>query len=64
MRIVADEERCTGHGRCYELVPEIFTSDDHGHVELLVEGEIPAELEAKARQAVATCPESALSISE
>jgi len=35
-----------------------------GHVELLVEGEIPAELEAKARQAVATCPESALSISE
>ena len=64
MRIIVDEERCTGHGRCYELAPEVFTSDDEGHVELLVEGELPGELEATAHQAVANCPESALSTSE
>jgi ferredoxin len=63
MRLVAEIERCTGHGRCYELAPEILDSDDEGHVVALI-GEVPTELEAKARQAVANCPESALSISE
>jgi ferredoxin len=64
MRVVADRQRCTGHGRCYELAPEIFSSDDEGHVELLFAGELPAELEAGGRLAVANCPESALSLSE
>jgi ferredoxin len=63
MRIVGDTVRCTGHGRCYDLAPEIFDADDEGHVSHVIEGEVPAELDVKARQTVANCPEWALSIS-
>jgi ferredoxin len=61
MRIKIDEERCTGHGRCYALVPEVFEPDDEGHSMLLFE-DVPPELEAKARIGVDNCPEQAISI--
>jgi ferredoxin len=36
MRIEVDLERCTGHGRCYDLQPEIFEPfDDDGRAQLL-----------------------------
>jgi ferredoxin len=59
VRIELDAERCTGHGRCYSLAPELFDADDMGHSVLLVE-EVPRELEAQARLAVETCPEGSL----
>ena len=31
LRISVDEQRCQGHGRCYELVPELFEPDNDGH---------------------------------
>src|SRR6187401_456533 len=31
MRVLIDEDRCTGHGRCYSLVPDLFDADDQGH---------------------------------
>ena len=31
MRIKIDNDRCTGHGRCYALAPEVFEPDDEGH---------------------------------
>ena len=52
---------CTGHGRCYELAPEIFGEDERGHCRILRES-VPEELVAKARTAVANCPEKALFI--
>jgi ferredoxin len=63
MRIKIDEERCTGHGRCYALAPEVFEPDDEGHSMLLSEV-VPPELEAKARIGVDNCPEQAISIVE
>ena len=62
MRIVLDAERCTGHGRCYALAPDVFDADDEGHCVVRIEGEVPGELADKARTAVANCPELALSI--
>jgi ferredoxin len=64
MRIVLDAERCTGHGRCYALAPEVFDADDDGHSIVRIEGEIPAELADRARTAVANCPELALSVED
>lgn len=64
MRIVVDHDRCQGHGRCYDLAPEVFAADDEGYVELRIEGELPAELEQQARSAVLNCPESALTIAD
>ncbi len=63
MRIQIDNERCTGHGRCYALAPEVFEPDDEGHSIVLRE-EVPPELEAKARLGVDNCPEQAISIVE
>lgn len=62
MKIVIDRERCTGHGRCYSLAPDVFTSDDDGYGELAFSGEVPAELEDQARRGMLNCPEHAIEI--
>jgi ferredoxin len=56
-----DADRCTGHGRCYTLVPSLFDSDEQGHSAALVDVLTDEQLEA-ARSAVANCPEQAISI--
>lgn len=61
MRIRLDQERCTGHGRCYSLAPTLFDSDDRGH-SVVTRSDVPAELVDEARAAVENCPESALSL--
>jgi ferredoxin len=63
VRIVLDSDLCTGHGRCYSLAPELFTSDDRGH-SVLLSPEVPAGLEDKAKTAVDNCPESCISIED
>ena len=63
MRIQVDGERCTGHGRCYTLVPELFDADDEGHSKVLVD-EVPVGLEDRARTAAQNCPEQAISLVE
>lgn len=62
MRIVLDSAKCQGHGRCYALSPELFDSDDEGNAVLLVSGDVPSELEAKAVLAVENCPEYAITV--
>jgi ferredoxin len=61
MKIRFDKDRCTGHGRCYALAPELFDADEMGHCLVLAE-EVPGDLEEKAVLAVNTCPEGALSL--
>lgn len=62
MKVVVDHGSCQGHGRCYDLAPEVFAADDEGYVVLVAEGDLPAELEAQAQTAVRNCPERALSL--
>jgi ferredoxin len=62
MRVIIDPDKCQGHNRCYALAPELFDVDDYGQALVLNDGEVPPELEAKARLAVANCPEYAISI--
>lgn len=62
MRIKVDEEACEGHNRCWALAPELFEIDDYGNAQALNEGEVPAELEEKAKLAVDNCPEFAIKI--
>jgi ferredoxin len=63
MRIVIDAERCTGHGRCYSLAPDVFEPDDVGH-SLLLSEEIAPGLEAHARLGAENCPEHAITVVE
>jgi ferredoxin len=64
MRVNLDTEKCQGHNRCYALAPELFDVDDFGTAVLLIDGDIPAELQEKARLAVANCPEYAITLVE
>jgi ferredoxin len=42
----------------------LFDVDDYGQAMLLVEGDVPAELQDKARLAASNCPEYAITITE
>ena len=61
MKITVDADRCTGHGRCYTLAPDLLDCDDEGFVTLrgrsidVADGPLTA-----ARDAVAGCPEQAV----
>ncbi len=63
MRITLDRERCTGHGRCYIVAPDVFSADDDGYGVLRTEI-VPEGSEAAARRGAANCPEDAISIDE
>jgi ferredoxin len=64
MRVTVDAERCQGHNRCYALAPELSDVDDYGNATVIGDGSVAPELEAKARLALANCPEYAIAIEE
>jgi ferredoxin len=59
MKVAVDPDRCQGHARCWEICPEVFSLDDEGHAVVTVDV-VPSDLEAKATEAVANCPERAI----
>ncbi len=63
MKVHVDPEKCVGHGRCYELAPEVFAEDEQGHCRLLME-EVPPDLEKAARTGEENCPEEAITVEE
>jgi len=60
LRVRIDSERCQGHNRCCALAPELFEADELGNAHAIGDGRVPPVLEAKARLAVANCPEHAV----
>ena len=64
MKVFVDAEKCQGHNRCFAIAPELFDVDDLGNAFVIGDGMVPTELEAKARLAMANCPERAITISE
>jgi ferredoxin len=61
MKLRIDYERCSGHGRCYSVAPELFYDDELGYGQVR-EQEIDESQRADAERAVATCPEQAISL--
>ncbi len=61
MRVRVDSAACVGHGRCYEIAPEIFEDDERGHCVITREKVPPAHQDA-ARRAEANCPEQAIQL--
>ena len=64
MKISIQAERCQGHGRCYDLAPELFGADDEGYGTVLGSGVVPPGEQAQARLAALNCPESAIEVTE
>jgi len=62
MRLVIDDERCEGHGRCYSIAKQLFEPDELGNGVVIGDGVVPAGLEHEARLAVENCPEMAISL--
>jgi ferredoxin len=65
MKVLIDDGRCQGHGRCWSLEKQLFEpKDDLGH-SAVIGGEDQsddAELLAAARRAADACPERAITV--
>ena len=64
MRVQIDPGRCQGHGRCYDLAPDLFGADEDGYGTVLGDGRVPTGAEDHARLAEANCPEDAIAVEE
>lgn len=63
IKIEVDRERCTGHGRCWTLAPEVFEADDDGYC-ATGEAEVGDDRSAAALRGVKSCPEHAITAVE
>jgi ferredoxin len=64
VKVQIDSERCQGHGRCYDLAPDLFGDDDEGYGQVLGSGVVPPGKEHDARRAALNCPEHAIDVLE
>jgi ferredoxin len=64
VKVQIDSDRCQGHGRCYDLAPDLFGADDEGYGQVLGDGFVSPDREQEARRAAANCPESAVTVLE
>jgi ferredoxin len=62
VKVVIDTELCCGHGRCYQVAPELFTDDERGYGVATGDGTVATDQLEVARRAVAACPEGAISL--
>lgn len=51
MKVPIDAGLCQGHGRCYDLAPDLFGEDEEGYGKVLGDGVVPAEIQDDARRA-------------
>lgn len=54
-RLAIDPTLCDGHGLCAELLPELIELDEWGYP-VVVDADVPPQLLAHAKRAVAACP--------
>lgn len=64
MRLHVDREKCQGHNRCFTIAPDLFELDELGFSSEKGDGVVPPERLREARQAVANCPEFAVTLDE
>jgi ferredoxin len=63
VKILIDEQQCTGHGRCYRLAPDLLTYDDEGYAAVRGQAiDVPADQVEFAEEAEGTCPEGAITL--
>jgi ferredoxin len=64
MRVRIEQERCTGHGRCYSVAPGLLEADDEGYGQVIGDGQVAADEEQAARLARDSCPEQAVQLTD
>jgi ferredoxin len=61
MKASVNADLCQGHARCWDICPEVFDLDDEGH-SVVIQPDVPADVEDKAREAARNCPERAITL--
>jgi ferredoxin len=61
MKVHIDEEICAGFRVCLGILPELFDMHDDGYA-IVMQCEVPQELEDLVLRAVSQCPSSAISV--
>jgi ferredoxin len=64
VKVSVDKDLCVGHGRCYDVAPELFEDDDDGCAIVRGDGSVPRDRAEAARLAVRLCPERAVTLAE
>jgi ferredoxin len=59
MKITVDTDACEGHGRCAFVAPAVFQLDEN--LDLTYDPAPGEELRAAVEEAIAACPEQAIS---
>jgi ferredoxin len=63
LKVSIEFEKCQGHGRCFDVAPDLF-DDDGGYGSVKGDGDVnPDQVEA-ARSAVRQCPERAVALTD
>jgi ferredoxin len=63
VKLTVDGASCMGHGRCYQVAPDLLTFDDEGYVTIRDETiDVSADLLEAAEDAAGTCPEQAITL--
>ena len=65
MKVLIDDGRCQGHGRCWSIEPQLFEpKDDAGHAAVVGGEDQPddPELIIRAKRAAEACPERAITV--
>ncbi len=63
MKSFVDQDTCISCGLCVSAYDELYTFNDDGKAECIVDA-IPPECEEDARQAELNCPVNAIKVSE
>ena len=63
-RVRVESSLCQGHNRCCSLAPELFETDELGNAQARADGAVAPDFLAKARLAVANCPERAVRLTQ
>jgi ferredoxin len=61
MRIHVDNDKCTGHARCFSEAPELYELDEVGY-SAITDLEVPPGSEEAARRGASSCPERAITV--
>jgi ferredoxin len=64
VKVAIDSGRCTGHGRCYDGAPTLFTDDERGYGVVIGDGEVAPGDEDAARAVARACPERAVLLAQ
>jgi ferredoxin len=63
VKLGVDAAGCMGHGRCYQMAPDLLTCDDEGYVTIRGRTiDVPADHLEAAEDAAGTCPEQAITL--